>query len=76
MALVRTDKVFLRSLLRLLVIANVVLSSPILFTLMIEAIRSSEASVLTRAARRNISKDGILKKQCENWGVYQVISDA
>jgi hypothetical protein len=41
--LVRT--VFLRSLLRLLVTANVVPSSPILVTPMMEAIRSSETSV-------------------------------
>jgi hypothetical protein len=38
--------VFLRSLLRLLVIADVP-SSPILVTLMMEAIRSFETSVLT-----------------------------
>jgi hypothetical protein len=37
----------------LLVIASVVPSSPILVTLMKEALSSSETSVLTRAARRN-----------------------
>jgi hypothetical protein len=52
--------VFLRSMLRLLVTANVVPSSPILVTLMMEAIRSSETSVLTRATRRKITEYDIL----------------
>jgi hypothetical protein len=51
---------FLRSMLRILVTANVVSSSPILVTLMMETSRSSEIFVLTRAKRRHIREDGIL----------------
>jgi hypothetical protein len=45
---------------QLRVTANVVPSSLIIFTLMMEAIRSSELSVFTRSTKRDIPEEGII----------------
>jgi hypothetical protein len=49
----------MRCVIRLLFTANVS-SSPILVTLMMEALRSSETSILKQATQRNIPEDGII----------------
>jgi hypothetical protein len=64
-----TDISFLRSVLRLLITANDP-SSPILVTLMMEAIFFLETSVFTRATQRNISEYDILYNY--NYLIYEI----
>jgi hypothetical protein len=63
---------FLRSAVRLLVTAKIVPSSPILVTLMMEAMCSSETSVLTRAMQRNIPEENILNNKAYPSKIYVI----
>jgi hypothetical protein len=61
--------------LRLLLTANVIPSSPILVTLMMKAMRSSETSALTRAIQRHIPEEGVFySRRRENLKSYIILA--
>jgi hypothetical protein len=66
-------RIFLRSMCQLLVTANIP-SSPILLTLMMEALHSSVTPVLTRATRHDIPEDSIFHSHHrENFKSYKIL---
>jgi hypothetical protein len=67
----RRTLVFLRSVRRLLITANIVSTSSILVTLMKDALSSSETSFLTRSTQRHIPED-ILHSHRETLKSYVV----
>jgi hypothetical protein len=68
------DFVFLCSVRQLLVMDNIS-SSPILVTLMMEAVSSSKRAFLTRATRHNIPEDDILySHRPENLKSYRALT--
>jgi hypothetical protein len=64
---------FLRSMLRLL-ITSIVPSSPILVTLMMEALISCETTVLTKPALRNVPEDAILRRKHQIFQIFHLLA--